>query len=384
MYEDSTAYISIHRRYTVPTMSRRQRIQINRALWPQSHPSDDSPRCKLFLSRGLPLLLMLLLVLNLYGNDVNSLKNSSAASEESTTQKPVIEEDERFQKCPEEPILHNETDGKIIYTSTRPSVQMSLHDPTVDKGVSGVIDEKGCYECHMIEGLQAIMTRYPDAWFIDIGANIGMWSLVIAARKHDTLAIEAFPTNVDKLCESIPLNPQLREYIHVLPMALVKGTENSVDVDTTVNFKMSERSNYGSVRGFKSSRAPGTINVPATSLDSLLLSQDRPILKTTDRPVAIKIDIEGMEFEALQGGIKFLKQADILFVAMEVRTIHLHQHEGEARRIFDILAAKGLKPYRQDKAFYGHTETQLNPSKISEWKHERHPRIRIFDVVWRK
>ncbi len=75
---------------------------------------------------------------------------------------------------------------------------MNIHDPSKD-AVSREIYNSGCWECNYIKGMPKALLSYHDSYFLDIGGNIGMWSLTAAAANHQTFTIEALSDNVQLL-----------------------------------------------------------------------------------------------------------------------------------------------------------------------------------------
>jgi Methyltransferase FkbM domain len=110
--------------------------------------------------------------------------------------------------------------------------------------------------------------------------------------------------------------------------------------------------------------------VHAYPIDSLNLPVDG------NRPVVMKVDVEGHEFEALSGAMEFLEKANIVYLAIELRPLR-----GKAcGDIFKVLSARGLTPFRIDD--YG-DEVKLDPTDLRMWQHKKHPMVRYNDVVWR-
>jgi len=107
--------------------------------------------------------------------------------------------------------------------------------------------------------------------------------------------------------------------------------------------------------------------IKGVTIDSLNL----PI----DRPVVIKVDVEGHELQALTGALSFLKNAQIVHVSMELRILN-----NQWKDVFDVLTSKGLVPFRIDG---DGEEKSLDPNVLSEWKNKKHPKVRYYDVVWR-
>ena len=110
---------------------------------------------------------------------------------------------------------NNDTVFKLI-NITKHLYLMNIYDPTTD-GVSKEIHEKGCWECHHLQDMLKALSSYPDAYFLDIGGNLGMWSLTTASANYETFIIEALSANIDKLCHSI--NRNSFHNIHLLHVA---------------------------------------------------------------------------------------------------------------------------------------------------------------------
>lgn len=255
-------------------------------------------------------------------------------------------------------------EGRYVTTKTKPSFSMNIHDPKID-GVSEAIETHGCFECPHIDDLSKALKAHPDAWFLDIGTNIGMWTLSAAAMGRDTYSFEPFPMNWERVCRSINRN-DFQNRTHLLNVAATSAPAN-------LTFNLPESTNFGSVQVSEAKDDGGDqLRVAGIPLDSV----DLPI----DRPVAIKIDVEGGEIGALMGGLEFLRRSNIIHFAMELRQPLLRNMRPETKMIAQILQTKGLIPFRLDYE----NITELDPDAMPRWKHFKHPIVRYFDVVWRK
>mmetsp|Transcript_31376 Transcript_31376/g.66819 ORF Transcript_31376/g.66819 Transcript_31376/m.66819 type:complete len:365 (+) Transcript_31376:119-1213(+) len=262
-------------------------------------------------------------------------------------------------------LRNEEDDGMFVQTRTDPLFLMNIH--SLEDGLSKEIHEKGCWECRHVKNLLKVLGDYPDAIFLDIGGNIGMWSLSAAAADHPTFTIEALSANIKRLCKSVHKNPVMAKNTHIMHVAATAEPE-------TFKFDV-PKGNMGGVRVVAVGRGESTDGVEVirgVPIDSL----DLP----TDRPVVLKIDVEGHELQALWGAIKFLQKADIVYAAMELRP--RLQMESKWRTIFDIFEDKELIPWRIN--YEGMGDTMLDVEKLEEWKHFKHPIVRYYDVVWRK
>mmetsp|Transcript_18279 Transcript_18279/g.27986 ORF Transcript_18279/g.27986 Transcript_18279/m.27986 type:complete len:105 (+) Transcript_18279:367-681(+) len=98
----------------------------------------------------------------------------------------------------------------------------------------------------------------------------------------------------------------------------------------------------------------------------------------------MKVDVEGHELKALMGALEFLKTAHLVHIAMELRVLGAlpSTDQQKWKQVFDVLTSfHGLVPYRVDdeKDMF-----RLDPMDLSQWKHKEHPKVKYYDVVWKK
>lgn len=258
----------------------------------------------------------------------------------------------------------DEPDEVYKQTSTDPSFIMNIHKPSED-GVSRNIWEKGCSECHHVKAVIKALSQYQNSYFLDIGGNIGMWSLSAAAANYQTVTIEALPDNYRRFCLSVNKNA-FHNRTHLLRVA---ATEHPAAFHLQKAHK-----NFG-----------GTRVVPLDSNEHILKNNKEVVQGVTvdslnlptQPPVVLKLDVEGHELSVLSGANQFLQNANIVYAMMELRP-GLHK-DPRWKSIFQVLHSKGLKPYRINYE----DETTLDIDQLSEWIHFKHPAVKYFDVVWR-
>lgn len=260
-------------------------------------------------------------------------------------------------------------DGTFKQTLTNPSFLMNLYDPTKE-GISKIIYNEGCWECNHLKDMLTALSLYPESYFLDIGGNIGMWSLTAAAANHDAFAIEALPANCQRFCKSVVKN-DFHDRTRLMNVAATS------EPDT---FRMNvPPDNAGGTRVYSVGNNTPIIKGVNIEADDLMVkgvpidSLNLPL----NRPVVMKIDVEGHELQALYGAINFLKEANLVYAMMELRT-NLHSDK-RWKEIFDILSSKGLKPFRLNYE----DETELDVERLWEWKHFKHPIVKYYDVAWR-
>ncbi len=136
----------------------------------------------------------------------------------------------------------------------------------------------------LTKDIAAAGAEYRPFVFVDIGANVGLFSLFVAAKAGPTariLAIEPEPGNLARLTFNVTSNAGLQ----IRPIGLALGEEEG-EVAITLN-----RRDRGGTRAqpLTANSAADVVRVPCRPLLTLLRMQD---ISYVD---ALKIDVEGME-----------------------------------------------------------------------------------------
>ena len=173
--------------------------------------------------------------------------------------------------------------------------------------------------------IAASHANYRPFVFVDIGANVGLFSLFVAAHAGPTariLAIEPEPGNLARLTFNVASNPGLP----IRPIALAL-CEDEGEVALMLN-----RSDRGGTRArpLTAASSGDVVRVPSRPLLTLLRVQD---IAEVD---ALKIDVGGMEDVVLT---PFFRDAPS---ALWPKTILIEDSRHEWRTdLFALLAAKG-------------------------------------------
>ena len=102
------------------------------------------------------------------------------------------------------------------------TTSICIKPASIDKFVSFNIRENGAWEPNFVNSVLKIVQRFPEAtflgfypefyrfpqyWpiFLDIGSNIGMFALSVAAMNRSVVAVDALPVNLAYIRESISL-----------------------------------------------------------------------------------------------------------------------------------------------------------------------------------
>uniref|UniRef100_A0A7S2YQB9 Methyltransferase FkbM domain-containing protein n=1 Tax=Entomoneis paludosa TaxID=265537 RepID=A0A7S2YQB9_9STRA len=68
-------------------------------------------------------------------------------------------------------------------------------------------------------------------------------------------------------------------------------------------------------------------------------------------PLMLKVDVEGVEIEALMGALNFLRQSDLKLVLMESSPAYFLTLASDTTTVFSIFYEKGLLPHRKLKTW---------------------------------
>jgi FkbM family methyltransferase len=193
--------------------------------------------------------------------------------------------------------------------------------------VSGV----SCFEWVVFEGGQSPETRTLDAFLervrpgatvVDVGANIGLYTLSVAARagpRGRVLAVEPNPLAARRLRENVALNQF--ENVAIVEAAMA-------DAPGTLRLHLAPDSECSSL--FETELGTGGgVEVRVTTIDAEV---ERARLARVD---LLKIDVEGAEIRALIGAERLLTGPDAPILLVEANPIMLHAagaSMGELRR----------------------------------------------------
>lgn len=177
------------------------------------------------------------------------------------------------------------------------------------------------------------LLRYlrPSDSFLDIGANIGVYTILAASKiKQGSIhSFEVLPKNYQRLLENIELNhfSQIKPYQIAISDRPGKVSLNLVDGDSMAF--ISENS------------AEKSFSVEANTIDNLLATEN------TDSLTLAKIDIEGAELLALKGASKLLKSKRPKVWIMEINSTISNFSHGKDD-VVSLLKASEYSLYKYD------------------------------------
>jgi FkbM family methyltransferase len=193
-------------------------------------------------------------------------------------------------------------------------------------GVSALVNAHGLYDYNNMTLLKRLLVQ--GGVFVDVGANVGAYSLVASEQpRARVLAYEPHPATFALLQENLRRN----ERTNVLASCAAVGDEvGTLSISDTPG---------SSTTHIATGEEGAVIKVPVVRLDVEL--ERRELIAD-----AIKIDVEGFEYQVLRGAGDALSRATLVFVEVN----GLSDLRGTGRdAIFALLRDAGLAgPYYYD------------------------------------
>jgi FkbM family methyltransferase len=212
--------------------------------------------------------------------------------------------------------------GLQVVNVTTPLYRFRMALYTERDIVSRQIAKRGYWEISdpselaMLAGTQSLPVPAAGRTFLDIGANMGFYSFLFAAAGYSVVSLEPLAHNRRAIEGTLCLNPALARRIRLIPVAL--GTPRSerevcVIESSTVNNRGNGVMRCG--EGIACPRAGRKVCevVRLRRLDAVLAElQPRSI-------DVVKMDVEGAECDALEGGQTLLSQYKPALVQIELK-----------------------------------------------------------------
>ena len=242
----------------------------------------------------------------------------------------------------------NKLNNKCVPLRTsKNTTSICIYDSVEDHFISAALQRRGQWEGGMVDSILNMLNKHPNAEFLDLGCNIGTYSLAAAAFGHHIIAVDAVIDNLELLYKSLTLgklqdkailiwNAISDEYSKVA-LTKYKGNVGGTAIrDLTTEDKKNKE----------------TFITQTIKLDDLV-----PLMK--GKTVVIKMDIETKEYSALLGGSNFFDSVDIPMIQME---INWHRTRESGPKIVDYLAQRNFAVFADPGKL-----RPLNVSNIQTW-----------------
>ncbi len=191
-----------------------------------------------------------------------------------------------------------------------------------------------------------ILIRYPHLDMIDIGANIGAFTMFIAGSLgRFTLAVDCYLPNIERIARAVQIENIQNRVVLVQNAIYFKSGENlKIANEDPSGIRLSNDTYKKTKTGYFISKS--------IEFDDLL-----PILiKRGVKSALIKIDIETSESYMCQTGSKIFDQIDIQFIQMEWHHWRVN-HQKRYQFIVDFFNQRHYIP----------TDSNCKPLQVSQW-----------------
>lgn len=186
-----------------------------------------------------------------------------------------------------------------------------VYSETEDKYVSHDIINTGWWEHHLAVPMVNMLQSDPTLTFMDVGANIGAFTLEMAKMGRKTISVEPLKDNVQRLCCSVHKG-KLGHLVTIIANA-ISNKHQQVTLGKDLN-------NVGGT--FVNNNNPVKISQIvmngeySTPVNTILLDD---ILGLPEKPerVVMKMDVEGYEHFVLEGATYFFQQVFVKAIFME-------------------------------------------------------------------
>ena len=234
-----------------------------------------------------------------------------------------------------------------------------VYSASEDRFVSHYIKTTGTWDAGLINMIVALLRTDPDFTFIDIGSNIGQFSLVAASMGNNVIAVDALKRHALMLGRAVVMN-HYQNLVKIIHNALSDSYHNVSLVTFEGNPGMTR------VKTARNAFKPVAEKVPTILMDDLVHFVD-------SRRAIMKIDIEGQEVAALSHSIQLFTLVDIPVIMMEWwgGEENLYTTKVEKAKVITLISffkSRGYRVYDKD----------WNILDINDW------RSWPFDIIWKK
>jgi FkbM family methyltransferase len=227
--------------------------------------------------------------------------------------------------------------GKLYgrLTTTNPPFYISLHNATFDKTRWPIYDSGNYYEFEQVQAFQQVLSNSPPyTRVIDVGGNIGFFSLLSAAT-HRTVTVDTFEPNVKncmRYCESLAVNrwfhtefendndvdDETASRTHPLMNPYIYGVGKEAGM-----FQFQEHDSNPGGGAFTEQKVKDGSAVHGLQIITLdAFAKERGWFESRPDIAILKVDVEGKEANVMEGA-KELLQAHLIrniFMEVSVRT----------------------------------------------------------------
>jgi FkbM family methyltransferase len=226
--------------------------------------------------------------------------------------------------------------GTKVRRCRRMGVTLALN---TDRYIDTLIYLRGTYEPEVLRVIDPILASWGNGLFVDVGANIGAICTHVAAR-HPRIEVIAFEPQAD-LAEEIRAQQAINGVRFAVEVAALSDSVGTLRLHAPA--AAARALSLGKEDPGLTTAHPGShheersMTVPSTTLDEHLGA--RPA-RDLERPMMVKIDVEGHEMEAIEGMRSTLSAP---FPRLLVVELLAESRPGESQGAWDALWGMGYR-----------------------------------------
>lgn len=257
-------------------------------------------------------------------------------------------------------------DFECVRTLTSPPTTVCLYSEWTDMYISHDLHYTGLWEPHIVHDFLEIMHKNPTLSVIDIGANIGYYTMIAAAMGRKVVAVEPYLNSIYRIH---------RAAVILNATSQITVVNNAVSDVRTVGIIKSSGNNQGDIRV-----KPGAVPCIGSCPQTINIVYLDDLLEVIDFDSAVlKIDIQGVEHKAFSHAHQLLKRIYVPVIFMEwmlMREFYLVDSQTSTDKyiveeMIEMLFGNNYRPYCLSNKG-GHP---LNPDEWNLWPD---------DIIWRK
>ena len=245
-----------------------------------------------------------------------------------------------------------------VELAVKPPVKVCVYPVDMDTQISRQILSTGMWEPSIVNRFQELLSRDPRLGVIDVGANLGLYSLIAASHGHPVLAIEPYLENIWHMHRAIQL--QHLHNITILHNAVseTEGTAWLVLNDNNQgDVRVNTEHDQGQSQVVSDHTEPIKLDVNTVTMDKLL-----PFI--TFKRAILKLDIQGYEHKAFAQASNLLNKIYVPYIFMEwvfMREFHKGSNTNSddevlVENMLHLLKVKGYTPFSAT----GHSKLELS------------------------
>jgi FkbM family methyltransferase len=233
---------------------------------------------------------------------------------------------------------------RSLYAGTNPFIKHIVieegleFDLVLNPVQNGCVDEHiatyGMWESDLTQALKQQIKK--GDIFVDAGANIGYYTLLVSSILKDTgkvYAFEPIPVLSEQIQKSVRINGYYNVDVHTYGLSNIEGTHALYVRDENIGGSSMQR--YDSF--IQDTVVKEVQDIQLKTLDDLLGNQGHVDV--------IKIDVEGFEWEVLQGAEKILERCKPC-IFLEFSPIYYEkEYEGKSEHFITFLIEHGYSFY---------------------------------------